>query len=85
MHINYVERLRDSSCIEALTLEDIKKIMENIGAVSIRTEHQDLQMDLETLLLSSHSKPSDRDKITQLFEKDLTDDKLPIVHYSNSR
>jgi hypothetical protein len=41
------ERLRDSSCIEALILEDIKKIMDNIGAVSIRTEHQDLQMDLK--------------------------------------
>lgn len=73
---NHVEKLRDTSYTEALILEELKEMMKNVGAVNIRTEHQDLEMNLETILQSSFPKPGDRDKIIQLFEQDLTDENL---------
>ncbi len=83
---NHVEKLRDPSFTEALTLEELKKMMENVGIVNFRIEHQDLEMDLETILQSSFPKPGDRNKIIQLFEQDLTDDNLGMKsHLVNGR
>ena len=83
---NHVEKLRDPSYTEALTLEELKGMMENVGVVNIRTEHQDLEMDLETILQSSFPKPGNRDKIIQLFEQDLIDKNLGMKsHLVNGR
>lgn len=73
---NHVEKLRDSSHAGALTPVELKRMIEDIGLVDIKIEHQDLGMDLETILYSSSSNPEDKDKIIKLFKEDLTADNL---------
>ena len=73
---NLVEKLRDPSHTEALTLEELRYMIQNIGLVNIRTEHQDLEMNLEDILKSSFPTPEDKNKILSLFEDDVFNDNL---------
>ena len=71
-----VERLRDSSHVRALTFSELKSMMEKTGLVSLKTEHHDLEMELEQILQSSLPNPEDIDKIKQMFKEDLTKNNL---------
>jgi len=73
---NHVERLRDPSHTNALTFNELKRMMEDTGLVDIRTEHHNLGMELEHILHSSFPNPQDRDRIKQLFREDLTKNNL---------
>ncbi|MDQ4072955.1 MAG: methyltransferase domain-containing protein [Thermoproteota archaeon] len=68
---NHVERLRDPSHTNALTFNELKRIMEDTGLVDIRTEHHDLEMELEHILHSSFPNSQDKDRIKQLFKEDI--------------
>ena len=78
---NHVEKLRDPSHTEALTIEELRKMMESIGCINMRIEHHALEMDLETILQSSFPKTGDKDRIVQLFKQDLADDHLGMRSY----
>jgi ubiquinone/menaquinone biosynthesis C-methylase UbiE len=71
-----VEKLRDPTHTNALTFNEIKRMMEDIGLVDIRTERHDLEMELENILNSSFPNPQDKDRIKQLFVEDLTRNNL---------
>jgi hypothetical protein len=73
---NYVEDLRGPSHTEALTIEELRQMMESIGCINIKIEHHDLEMDLETILQSSFPNQGDKDRIVQLFKQDLVQDHL---------
>lgn len=78
---NYVEKLRDPSHTEALTIEELRQMMESIGCINMITKHHDLEMDLDTILQSSFPKPGDKDKIVRLFKQDLTQHHLGMKSY----
>jgi len=78
---NHVEKLRDPSHTEALTVEELRQMIKSIECINIRIEHHDLEMDLETILQSSFPKPGDKDRIVQLFEQDLAQDHLGMRSY----
>jgi hypothetical protein len=51
-------------------------MMERAGLVNLKTEHQDLEMELEQILQSSLPNPEDIDKIKQMLKEDLTKNNL---------
>ena len=73
---NHVEKLRDSSHVKALTFSELERMMKDSGLVNLKSEHHDLEMELEKILQSSFPNPKDIDKIKQLFKDDLTKDNL---------
>ena len=83
---NMVEKLRDPSHTEALTPEELKEMMHDLGIVNIQVEHFDLELDLERRLQSTHSKSVNMEKIIHLFKQDLTNDNLGLrSHLVNSQ
>ncbi len=78
---NYVEKLRDSSHAKALTFFELEDMMKDAGLVNLKSEHHDLEMELEKLLQSSFPNPEDIGKINQLFEEDLTNNNLGMKSY----
>ena len=78
---NHVEKLRDPSHTEALTIEELRQMMESIGCINISIENHNLEMDLEIILQSSFPKPGDKDRIIQLFKQDLAEDNLGMRSY----
>ena len=78
---NYVEKLRDPSHAGAMTLIEIKDMVEAIGLYNIKTESQDLEMNLESLLSSSFPNPENKNKIILLFKKDISEDNLGMKSY----
>ena len=73
---NQVEKLRDSSHVKALTFSELERMMKDAGLINLKSEHHDLEMELEKILQSSFPNPKDIDKIKQLFKDDLTKDNL---------
>jgi ubiquinone/menaquinone biosynthesis C-methylase UbiE len=73
---NHVEKLRDSSHVKALTFSELERMMKDAGLINLKSEHHDLEMELEKILQSSFPNPKDIDKIKQLFKDDLTKDNL---------
>jgi SAM-dependent methyltransferase len=83
---NLVEKLLDPSHVEALTLEELKEMMHNLGLINIHVERYDLKLDLEMRLQSSYAKSEDGKKILQLYEQDLTEDDLGMkTHLVNGQ
>ncbi|MGN6629818.1 MAG: class I SAM-dependent methyltransferase [Candidatus Nitrosocosmicus sp.] len=78
---NLVEKLRDSSHVRALTLYELKNMMEKAGLVNLRSEYHDLEMELEQILQSSLPNSQDIDKIKQMFKEDLTKNNLGMKSY----
>lgn len=78
---NYVEKLRDPSHTEALTVVELKSMVEAEGFLNIKTESQDLEMNLEALINSSFPTPKNRDEIIQLFKQDISADNLGLKSY----
>ena len=62
----------DPSHTEALTVEELRQMMESVGYINIRIEHHDHEMDLEAILQSSFQKLGDKDRIVEFFNQDLT-------------
>jgi len=78
---NQVEKLRDSSHVRALTVYELKNMMEKAGLVNLRSEYHDLEMELEQILQSSLPNSQDIDKIKQMFKEDLTKNNLGMKSY----
>jgi ubiquinone/menaquinone biosynthesis C-methylase UbiE len=73
---NYVEKLRDSSHVRALTFSELKNIMRDAGLVNLKSERHDLEMSLEQILQSSFPDSQNIEKIKQLFKEDITKNNL---------
>jgi len=73
---NYVEKLREPSYTNSWSLEELTKMMKELGLVNIRSERFDLEMELEKTFQASHPKSENKDKIIQLFKQDLYDNNL---------
>jgi ubiquinone/menaquinone biosynthesis C-methylase UbiE len=83
---NYVEKLRDPSHTEALTIEELRQMMESIGCINMNIKHHDLEMNLEMILQSSFPNPGDKDRIVQLFKQDLVQNHLGMKsHLVNNK
>ena len=77
---NSMEKLRDPSHVRALTLTELQNIMksEEVGLNILQIEHQDLEVELESILQSSCPSEEDANKIRQLFRKDLSKNNLGV-------
>ncbi len=73
---NNVEKLRDPSYTEALAFDELKRIVDSVGFVNIRSQYHDLEMGLETILKSSFPNPENKDNIRRIFKEDLTRNNL---------
>lgn len=68
---DHVEKLRDTSHTKALTFDELKNMMANIGLDNIETDYHDLEMELENILRSSQTSPGNINKIKHLFKEDV--------------
>lgn len=73
---NHVEKLRDPSYVRALTLTELENIMREIGLINLKVAHQDLEIELESILQASCPNQEDANKIRSLFKDDLTKNNL---------
>lgn len=73
---NMVEKLRDPSHTEALTLDELRLLLESESIIDIKTEHHDLEMKLEDILNASFPNPEDKEKILTLFKNDVINNNL---------
>ena len=73
---NHVEKLREPSYTNALTIEELTKTMKELGVVNIRSELFDVEMNLDKTLQASSPKSENKDKIIQLFKQDLDNNNL---------
>lgn len=73
---NHVEKLRDPSHARALTLTELEDIIREIGLINLKVAHQDLEVELESILQTSCPNQEDADKIRFLFMGDLTKNNL---------
>jgi ubiquinone/menaquinone biosynthesis C-methylase UbiE len=82
---NSMEKLRDPSHVRALTLTELQNIMksEEVGLNLLQIEHQDLEVELESILQSSCPREEDANKIRQLFREDLSKNNLGVRSHLN--
>lgn len=73
---NQVEKLRDPSHAEALTLVQLENIIRDAGLTVHKTIRHDLEVELEDILYASHPNSGDADRVRQMFEQDLTKNNL---------
>jgi len=83
---NYVEKLRDPSHERALTLTELVDVMKSkgVGLTNLQIIHQDLEVELESILQSSCPNEEDANKIRQLFRDDLTKNNLGLRSHRKS-
>ncbi len=81
-----LERLRDPSHVRALPLDELRKLMRNVGLVQDGEAFARLPMDLERLLSSSFPVPGGAREIQRTFAADVTEDRLGLgVHEAEGR
>lgn len=73
---NKVEKLRDPSHTGALTLDELRLLLDSKGIMNIKTEYHNLEMNLEDILNASFPNPGDREKILSFFEDDVVNNNL---------
>ena len=67
---NQVEKLRDASHVEALTLVQLENITRDAGLTVYKTARHDLEVELEDILHASHPNSGDANRVRQMFEQD---------------
>ena len=82
---NHVEKLRDSSHIGALTFDELEGLMHETGLTDLKSKHHELEMGLESILISSFPNPADIPRIRQLFKKDILLDDLGMKSHMKDR
>jgi ubiquinone/menaquinone biosynthesis C-methylase UbiE len=83
---NNVEKLRDSSHVKALTLNELENMMKEIGLSNLKIAYHDLEMELDNILQSSFPNPGDIQKIKDIFEEDISKDNLGMKsHLKNKK
>ncbi|MFY9797475.1 MAG: methyltransferase domain-containing protein [Candidatus Nitrosopolaris sp.] len=75
---NYVEKLRDPSHVKALTFAELLEMFKEIDLTIINTDSYGVETDLERQLQSSFPNPGDKNKIRQLFIKDVQNNILGV-------
>jgi ubiquinone/menaquinone biosynthesis C-methylase UbiE len=79
---NYVEKLREPSHVKTLTFAELLEMFKEIDLTIIYTDCYRLETDLERQLQSSFPNPGDKNKIRQLFIKDVQNNILGVnSHY----
>ncbi|MGA8085247.1 MAG: hypothetical protein WB988_25615, partial [Candidatus Nitrosopolaris sp.] len=78
---NYVEKLRDPSHVKALTIAELLEMFKEIDLTIINTDSYGVETDLERQLQSSFPNPGDKNKIRQLFIKDVQNNILGVNSY----
>ncbi len=79
---NKMEKLRDPSHTQALSVNAFDKIMQDSGLKNLRRSSYKVEMELETQLKASFPNPGDDEKIRNIFRKDIGVDTLGMsAHY----
>lgn len=83
---NAMERLRDPSHVEALTVDELLRLVSAAGFENPRAETLRLGGDLDSLLARSFPREGDEARIRGIFEDALADDRLDMdVRRENGR
>ncbi|HEU0226964.1 MAG TPA: class I SAM-dependent methyltransferase [Arachidicoccus soli] len=75
---NLMEKLRDSSHVQAFSFQAFQNMLENSGLKNIRFTTYKIEMKLEDQLQASFPDEGDADKIRQLFKDDLIENRMGI-------
>lgn len=75
---NRMEKLRDPSHTQALSVEEMSRMVHASGLRQVRTTRYTVEMELETQLAASFPNPGDDEKIRQLVMADIGHDHLGI-------
>ena len=80
---NQVERIRDPSHVRALTITELKSMMQEAGLTNIKTGHYKVTHQLyEHLQTSFPQNPEDLDKTRQIFAEDIRKNRLGLeIHF----
>ena len=78
---NRVEKLRNTSHVQAFTFKEIKNLMEEAGLVNLGTKCQNLEMELDKLLEASFPPHTNKEKIQHLFKEDVKKDNLGMKSF----
>jgi ubiquinone/menaquinone biosynthesis C-methylase UbiE len=81
---NYFEKLFDPSHARALTLEEFRRLFEDVGLPNVRFAFYKMEMELEQALSVSFPEPGDDQVIRRLFREDVGVDRLGVgAHLRN--
>jgi ubiquinone/menaquinone biosynthesis C-methylase UbiE len=75
---NAFEKMRDPSHTRALSMPEFKYLAREAGLKNLSLDFCGLERDLENQLAGSFPEPGNADKIRQMFEQDLTAQKLGV-------
>jgi ubiquinone/menaquinone biosynthesis C-methylase UbiE len=75
---NRMEKLRDPSHTQALSVEEMSRMVHASGLRHIRTTRYMVEMELETQLAASFPNPGDDEKLRQLVMADIGHDSLGV-------
>ena len=73
---NEMERLRDPSHTRALSIEDFDSMLVSSGLTDIQRSGYGVDMELEQQLAASFPNPGDEEKLREIFQTDLTENRL---------
>jgi ubiquinone/menaquinone biosynthesis C-methylase UbiE len=76
--LNAVERLRDPSHVRAMPVEELQGLFASAGLDTPRVAAYRLEGELEDLLRRSYPGEGDADRIREMFEDSLQDDRLDL-------
>jgi ubiquinone/menaquinone biosynthesis C-methylase UbiE len=76
---NAVERLRDPSHARAMPVEELREMFGSAGLRDPRISTYRLEGELEDLLRRSFPNEGDADRIREMFERSLSDDRLDMA------
>ncbi|MDQ8195512.1 class I SAM-dependent methyltransferase [Coraliomargarita sp. SDUM461004] len=75
---NEMERLRDPSHTQALSVEEFDSMITSSGLVEIHRSGYEVNLELESQLAASFPNPGDEEKLRSIFREDLTVNRLGI-------
>ena len=75
---NQMEKLRDSSHVRALPVEEMLDIFAQAGLKSVQAETLRMAGDLDSLLARSYCEPGDEARCRQLYEESLSEDRIDM-------
>jgi len=76
--MNSLERLRDPSHVRCLPLSELKALFGKVGLPAPEVAFYDLRDNVKNLLGRSFPNPGDDVKVTEMFERSITDDSLGL-------
>lgn len=75
---NRMEKLRDPSHVQALSLAEMESLLGRAGLVELRRAFYSVEFEVESLLQGSMTNPGDADKVRRMFAEELVQPRMDL-------